>query len=76
MMREFERQLDTYIKDVRLRYEDMLGQAVEIPSISMDPKCPGYASYGRTGGAIPARCRRGGADCGDRRAIRWYRVAG
>ena len=36
-MREFERQLDTYIKDVRPRYEDLLGQAVEIPSISMDP---------------------------------------
>src|SRR5687767_11236537 len=37
-MRDFERQLDTYIKDARPRYEDMLGQAVEIPSISMDPK--------------------------------------
>ena len=40
-MRDFERQLDIYIKDVRPRYEDMLGQAVEIPSISMDPA---YAS--------------------------------
>ncbi len=29
--------LDAYINDVRPRYEDMLGQAVEIPSISMDP---------------------------------------
>ncbi|MBA2487278.1 MAG: M20/M25/M40 family metallo-hydrolase [Nitrospira sp.] len=37
-MRDFERQLDPYIKDARPRYEDMLGQAVEIPSISMDPK--------------------------------------
>ncbi len=36
-MRDFQRQLETYIKDVRPRYEDMLGQAVEIPSISMDP---------------------------------------
>jgi acetylornithine deacetylase/succinyl-diaminopimelate desuccinylase-like protein len=29
--------LNTYIKDSRPRFEDMLGQAVEIPSISMDP---------------------------------------
>ncbi len=31
-------QVDTYINAVRPRYEDMLAQAVEIPSISMDPK--------------------------------------
>ena len=36
-MRDFTRQLDTYINDVRPRYEKMLAQAVEIPSISMDP---------------------------------------
>ena len=36
-MRDFTRQLGTYIKDVRRRYETMLGQGVEIPSISMDP---------------------------------------
>ena len=36
-MRDFTRQLDTYINDVRPRYETMLAQAVEIPSISMDP---------------------------------------
>ena len=36
-MRDFARQLDTYINDVRPRYETMLAQAVEIPSISMDP---------------------------------------
>ena len=29
--------LNTYIQDIRPRFEDMLGQAVEIPSISMDP---------------------------------------
>jgi acetylornithine deacetylase/succinyl-diaminopimelate desuccinylase-like protein len=29
--------LNTYIKDIRPRFEGMLGQAVEIPSISMDP---------------------------------------
>jgi acetylornithine deacetylase/succinyl-diaminopimelate desuccinylase-like protein len=29
--------LDSYIKNVRPRFENMLGQAVEIPSISMDP---------------------------------------
>ncbi|MEX5217600.1 MAG: M20/M25/M40 family metallo-hydrolase [Nitrospira sp.] len=29
--------LDSYIKNVRPRFEDMLGQAVEVPSISMDP---------------------------------------
>jgi acetylornithine deacetylase/succinyl-diaminopimelate desuccinylase-like protein len=33
-----DRQLDPYISDIRPHYEDMLGQAVEIPSISMDPK--------------------------------------
>ena len=32
-----EKLLNTYIKDIRPRFEDMLGQAVEIPSISMDP---------------------------------------
>lgn len=37
-MSDLQRQLDTYIKDIRPRYEDMLGQAVEIPSISMDPR--------------------------------------
>jgi acetylornithine deacetylase/succinyl-diaminopimelate desuccinylase-like protein len=29
--------LNTYINGIRPRFEDMLGQAVEIPSISMDP---------------------------------------
>ena len=29
--------LNTYIEDTRPRFEDMLGQAVEIPSVSMDP---------------------------------------
>jgi acetylornithine deacetylase/succinyl-diaminopimelate desuccinylase-like protein len=29
--------LNAYIQDVRPRFEEMLGQAVEIPSISMDP---------------------------------------
>lgn len=37
-MHDLARRLDTYIKDARPRYEDWLGQAVEIPSISMDPK--------------------------------------
>jgi acetylornithine deacetylase/succinyl-diaminopimelate desuccinylase-like protein len=32
-----EQQLDLYVRGVREQYEDMLGQAVEIPSISMDP---------------------------------------
>ncbi len=36
-MRDFTRQLNTYINDSRSRYEMMLAQAVEIPSISMDP---------------------------------------
>ena len=31
------RSLDAYVRDIRGRYEDLLGQAVEIPSISMDP---------------------------------------
>ena len=31
------RELDRYVTEVRRRYEDMLGQMVEIPSISMDP---------------------------------------
>ncbi|HUM38580.1 MAG TPA: M20/M25/M40 family metallo-hydrolase, partial [Nitrospira sp.] len=37
-MSDGQRQLETYINDMRPRYEDMLGQAVEIPSISMDPR--------------------------------------
>ncbi|MDR4478504.1 MAG: M20/M25/M40 family metallo-hydrolase [Nitrospira sp.] len=37
-MSDLQRQLDSYINEVRPRYEDMLGQAVEIPSISMDPR--------------------------------------
>ncbi|MCX5724810.1 MAG: M20/M25/M40 family metallo-hydrolase [Nitrospirae bacterium] len=32
-----ERQLGTYVTEIRRRYEDLLGQMVEIPSISMDP---------------------------------------
>ena len=32
-----ERQLGAFIKGVRPRFEDMLGQMVEVPSISMDP---------------------------------------
>ena len=31
------RSLDAYVRDIRGRFEEMLGQAVEIPSISMDP---------------------------------------
>ena len=37
-MSDVHRQIETYIKDIRPQYEDMLGQAVEIPSISMDPR--------------------------------------
>jgi acetylornithine deacetylase/succinyl-diaminopimelate desuccinylase-like protein len=37
-MSDGQRQLETYINDMRPRYEEMLGQAVEIPSISMDPR--------------------------------------
>ena len=40
-MSDLQRQLDIYIKDARPRYEDMLGQAVEIPSISPDKPLPG-----------------------------------
>jgi acetylornithine deacetylase/succinyl-diaminopimelate desuccinylase-like protein len=32
-----DKRLNAYIEEVRPRFEDMLGQAVEIPSISMDP---------------------------------------
>jgi acetylornithine deacetylase/succinyl-diaminopimelate desuccinylase-like protein len=32
-----ERQLATYVTETRRRFEDLLGQMVEIPSISMDP---------------------------------------
>ena len=32
-----ERQLGTYVTEIRRRFEDLLGQMVEIPSISMDP---------------------------------------
>ena len=32
-----ERQLGTYVTEIRPRFEDLLGQMVEIPSISMDP---------------------------------------
>jgi acetylornithine deacetylase/succinyl-diaminopimelate desuccinylase-like protein len=32
-----QQQLDRYVEDSRRRYEDLLGQMVEIPSISMDP---------------------------------------
>lgn len=40
-----ERQLGTYIAEIRRRYEDLLGQMVEIPSISMDPaKAPDMSS--------------------------------
>ena len=37
-MRDSTGRLETYINDIRPRYETMLGQAVEIPSISMDPQ--------------------------------------
>ena len=37
-MSDAQRQVETYINDIRPQYEDMLGQAVEIPSISMDPR--------------------------------------
>lgn len=36
-MKSDDKLLNTYINDVRPCFEDMLGQAVEIPSISMDP---------------------------------------
>ena len=36
-MAEDNRHLDSYIREGRGRFEEMLGQAVEIPSISMDP---------------------------------------
>lgn len=36
-MNEADRRLDAYIRDRRSQFEAMLGQAVEIPSISMDP---------------------------------------
>jgi acetylornithine deacetylase/succinyl-diaminopimelate desuccinylase-like protein len=32
-----ERQLQTFVNGVRSRFEDLLGQMVEVPSISMDP---------------------------------------
>jgi len=32
-----ERELDRYVRDNRSRYEAMLGEMVEVPSISMDP---------------------------------------
>ena len=32
-----QQQLDHYVADSRRRFEDLLGQMVEIPSISMDP---------------------------------------
>jgi acetylornithine deacetylase/succinyl-diaminopimelate desuccinylase-like protein len=32
-----QQQLDHYVEDSRRRFEDLLGQMVEIPSISMDP---------------------------------------
>ena len=31
-----DRQLDTFVRDTRRRFEDLLGQMVEVPSISMD----------------------------------------
>ena len=75
-MREFEGQLDTYIKDIRPRYEDMLGQAVEIPSISMDPTYApdivAWPNLRRNTCGMPARRRRSSR----RRAIRSYRAAG
>lgn len=37
-MSDVQRQVETYINDSRPQYEEMLGQAVEIPSISMDPR--------------------------------------
>ena len=40
-----ERRLGTYVTEIRRRYEDLLGQMVEIPSISMDPaKAPDMRS--------------------------------
>jgi acetylornithine deacetylase/succinyl-diaminopimelate desuccinylase-like protein len=36
-MNNDDKLLSAYIQDVRPRFEDMLGQAVEVPSISMDP---------------------------------------
>ena len=36
-MAKDNRELNAYVHDVRPRFEEMLGQAVEIPSISMDP---------------------------------------
>ena len=31
------KQLESYIRSVRIHFEEMLGQAVEIPSVSSDP---------------------------------------
>lgn len=46
-----DQQLGTYITETRRRFEDLLGQMVEIPSISMDPaKAPdirGMAEFAR-----------------------------
>ena len=40
-------QLERYITDSRLRFEDLLGQMVEIPSISMDPaRAPRHPAHG------------------------------
>src|SRR5687768_4208767 len=35
------RELNWYVKECRPRYEEMLGQMVEVPSISMDPSHAG-----------------------------------
>jgi acetylornithine deacetylase/succinyl-diaminopimelate desuccinylase-like protein len=40
-MKNDDTPLQKYIEDVRPRFEDMLGHAVEIPSISMDPAYAG-----------------------------------
>jgi acetylornithine deacetylase/succinyl-diaminopimelate desuccinylase-like protein len=41
MMIKNQQQLDHYVADSRRRFEDLLGQMVEIPSISMDPSKSG-----------------------------------
>lgn len=36
-----ERQLEAFVGGVRSRFEDLLGQMVEVPSVSMEPACAG-----------------------------------
>ena len=60
-MSDGQRQLETYINDMRPRYEDMLGQAVEIPPSAWTPACAGCAPHGRARCTISSGCGRRGA---------------